>query len=324
MGLPMASERDYYDILGVARNASADDLRKAHRRLVRKHHPDVNKAPDAAAKFAEIQHAYDVLSDPAKRKAYDEYGHAGPPHPGFGGAAGPQPGGNWNVNIDPDQMQDIFEGLFGARSGRSGGSPFGGFGGAASSRRARRAPSDPGEDLHHTLNVGFMTAAEGGIEHLRLRTGDEFQTVEVKIPKGISSGAKLRLKGRGHQSPSGGPPGDLILTIEVGAHPFFRREGLDLTVEVPVSIAEAALGTTVEVPLLAGSLKLKVPPGTSSGQKLRVRGRGLTDVKGATGDYYAQIQIVAPANPDAETRELLEELGRRLPPVREQWPWGGA
>jgi DnaJ-class molecular chaperone len=314
----MPPPRDYYDVLGVSKGASADELRKAHRRLVRKHHPDVNKAPDAAAKFAEIQQAYDVLSDPGKRQTYDQFGHAGVSG-AAGGGGGATAGGQWNVQVDPDQMQDIFEGIFGGRRGR-GASPFNvDFGGDEFASRARKPTA--GEDLHYTLNIGFMTAAEGGIEHLRVKNGDESQTIDVRIPKGVNAGAKLRLKGKGHPSPRGGPPGDLILTIDIGAHPYFRREGLDLLIDVPITIAEAALGTSVDVPLLAGSVKLKVPPGTSSGQKLRLKGKGIIDSKGTSGDFYAVIQIVAPQKLDDQSRRTLTELLSLLPNPREVLPW---
>ncbi len=331
----MAGPRDYYDVLGVSRSASADELRKAHRRLARKYHPDINKDADASSKFSEVQEAYDVLSDPQKRQVYDQFGHAGVGAGVGAGQAGPSAGGpgggTWNVNINPDDLQDIFEGLFGKGGGKGRGP------------RMRRNPFDPefqtgdeifghassapggagtkGTDLQHTLKIGFATAAMGGVEQLRLRADGEAQTLDVRIPAGIMSGAKLRLRGKGQPGPRGGAAGDLILTIEVGEHPWFTRDGLDLLINLPVSIVEAAQGATIAVPLLKGSVKVKIPPGTSSGQKLRIRGRGITDAKGNSGDFYAIVQIVLPSSMSPKAMEIIKELEPFLSNPRQGDPW---
>jgi DnaJ-class molecular chaperone len=315
----MQKPRDYYQVLGVSRTATADEIRKAYRRLARKYHPDVNDSPDAAKRFAEATEAYDVLSDPEKRKTYDRFGHAGV---GAGAGAGPYGAGAWPGGgfgghgrgagpFTAADMGSIFEELFGAR----GPSPF-------DTARSQAPRPRRGQDLRHTLTVTFMTAAQGGTERLRLANPEGgTQTVTVKVPAGIESGAKLRVKGKGQPGPEGGPTGDLILTVEVGAHPLFRREGLDLLVNVPITLAEAGLGATVAVPLLTGSATVKIPAGASSGRKLRLAGRGITDDKGRKGDFYAVIQIVAPERPSPRAEQLLGELADELQNPRESGPW---
>lgn len=332
--------RDYYEVLGVSRSANDEEIRKAHRKLARKYHPDVNKAADAATKFAEAQEAYDVLSDADKRKRYDQFGHAGVSSSG-GGAAGGDPfgganpfaggfrggpagpggrqrsatwssgdgGGGWS-DVDPDTFDTVFGDLFGSRRGGRPG------------KAARGAAPAVGEDIEHTLVVPFGIAAIGGSESVRLTLGDgSTQSIDVKIPAGIKPGSKLRIKGKGRAGSHGGPAGDLILIIQVGEHPWFRRDGLDLLLDVPISIAEAALGTILEVPLFKGSVKLKVPAGTASGAKLRAKGKGLVDAKGEAGDFYAIIKIVAPESLTAEEKRAMEALHARLPNPRAATLW---
>ena len=297
----MAAGRDYYDVLGVSRTATADEIRNAWRALVRQYHPDVSDAPDAEARFNEIQEAYDVLSDETKRSEYDRFGRVG----GGGGAGGWPGGGAGGASVDASQFQDIFEEMF--SGGGGGGFSQGGF-------RARSEPrSQRGSDLRMTLSITFRTAALGGTEQVKLKDGT---SIEVKIPAGIEDGGTLRLKGRGGPGVQGGDAGDLLLTVRVGQHPALRRVGLDLFMDVPVNIAEAALGTLVRVTLLTETIDLKVPPGTGSGRKLRVSGQGVTDAAGTAGDFYAVIQIVAPEDPSPQVRELLAELADELPDPR--------
>ncbi len=339
--------RDYYEVLGVSRTATADELRKAHRKLARKLHPDVNKAADAATKFAEAQEAYDVLSDPEKRKRYDQFGHAGVggaaggdpfggqnpfrggnpfgnrgkaggqpnAHPGAGGQWAGGDGGNWS-DVDSETFDTIFGDLFGSRrGGRPGPGP------AAGGRGGRAAPS-AGEDLEHTLTVPFAVAALGGSESVRLTLGDgSTQSIDVKIPAGLKPGSKLRIKGKGRGGAHGGPAGDLILVINVGEHPWFRRDGLDLMLDVPITMPEAALGAVLEVPLLKGTVKLKVPAGTASGAKLRAKGKGLVDAKGEAGDFYAVMKIVPPDSLTDEERSMFESMAERLPNPRAATLW---
>ncbi len=313
----MARDKDYYALLGVSTNASAEEIRRAYRRLARKYHPDVNKAPEAATRFAEMQEAYDVLSDAEKRKAYDRFGHAG-----VGVGAGPGGFGHSGVwttagvgpdgSFDPSDVASLFEGVFGPAA--TGFRPGAG----------RRGPMDHprrGADISETLAVSFMTAALGGSERIRLDTSGDPQTISVKISPAIESGTRLRIKHKGHPGAPGQPAGDLILVVEVGRHPYFRRDGLDLFVDVPITVAEATFGTTVAVPLLKGTVQIKVPPAASSGRKLRVKGRGLTDAKGRRGDFFAVVQITAPEGLSETGRRLLGELAAELKNPRESAPW---
>lgn len=316
----MATPRDYYEILGVDRSASADDIRSAHRRLAREHHPDLSDDPGAAEKFNEIQQAYDVLSDEDKRRKYDRYGHAGV------GAADPGPGrtgaGAWQ-NVTPDDFESIFGEAFGGRSRRGGG--FGGFGGFGGGGGGPAGPTK-GRDLEHDLEIGFATAAFGGSE--RLRTTDasgEANEIDVKIPAGIKDDATLRIRGKGLPGQHGGPDGDLLLKVRIGRHPWFRRDGLDLEVSVPITIVEATLGAEVQVPLLRGTATLKIPPGVHGGARLRLKGKGIEDPKGRQGDLYAVLEILAPMSDELteEDRAALEDLGRRLPNPRLETAWAG-
>ena len=323
----MAQSSDYYQILGVNRTATEDEIRAAYRKLARKYHPDVNKDADAAKRFSEVTEAYDVLIDPQKRKDYDRFGRTGV---GAGHTAGRGPNQQrttWSTSAGPgdfgDQFggadfSDVFEQMFG---GGGGASPFG--------RSAGFRPQEPpraqkGQDIHHELAVTFLTAALGGTESLRLAsdaTDAKPETIDVKVPAGIESGSKLRIKGRGHRGRHGGPRGDLILTVDIGSHPYYRREGLDLLVDVPITIAEAALGTTVTVPLLKGSVQIKIAPGTSSGQKLRVKGKGVVSAGGKAGDFHAVVQIVAPSKLSEKSRSALEQLATELENPRTNTPF---
>ena len=314
----MAAARDYYEVLGVGRSASDEEIRSAHRRLARQFHPDLNKDPSAGERFNEIQQAYEVLKDPEKRTKYDRFGHAGLEAETGPGPGGPGGGAAWQ-EMDPDAMRDIFGDIFG--------DAFGGGGGGGRRRRGRgRAPRPvQGPDREHDLALGFAVAAKGGSEQLRLRGPDgATETIDVRIPAGVADGARLRVRGRGEPGIHGGPRGDLILTVRVGAHPWFERDGLDLSVKVPITIAEAALGTSIEVPLLGGRATLKIPAGTSSGARLRLRGKGVVDAKGAAGDLHVVISIVAPKELAEEDRAALESIASRLPDPRAGAPWADA
>ncbi|MEX0741255.1 MAG: DnaJ C-terminal domain-containing protein, partial [Phycisphaeraceae bacterium] len=217
---------------------------------------------------------------------------------------------------DTGDLGDIFEQMFGGRAGSqrqrsTAGGPFG-----------AQARPQKGQDIEHTITVPFEKATSGGTVSLRLAGGPAgTQTVDVRIPKGVAEGAKLRLRGKGAPSSTGGEPGDLILTVKVAAHPYFKRQGLDLYVDVPVSIDEAVFGTTIDVPTLAGKVGLKIPPGTGSGRKLRLRGRGIENTKGDTGDLYAVVQVDVPKELTDDQRELLEQIKDKLPNPRKHLPW---
>jgi DnaJ-class molecular chaperone len=289
--------RDYYDTLGVQRDASEDDIKKAYRNLARQYHPDRNPGDkQAEAKFKEIQDAYDILSDRNKRAQYDRFGFAGP-HMGAG------PGGttfHWGggapgnfQEMDPEQAEAFINEIFGGMGGM--GDMFGRRGRGGRGRR----PAPPAEDQIAELAVPFLTSALGGTLSLRV----DSREIAVKIPAGAKDGDKLRLAGQGQ----GGS--NLILQLKVQPHPYFRRENNDIILQVPVSVAEAVLGTKVDVPTLEGAkLTVKIPPGTSSGARLRLRGKG---IKG--GDEYIEIKIVVPAPADERSRQLMEEYSRLNP-----------
>jgi DnaJ-class molecular chaperone len=324
-------ERDLYEILGVTKSASADELKKAHRGLVRKFHPDVNKDPGADVRFKEAQEAYDILSDPEKRKLYDQFGIAGVKS-GAAGGAGPRPGAggdpfgggspfgggqSWQ-GVDPSTFEEVFGSMFGGRGGRGarGARGRGGFGGFGADEEEEDRPRS-GANAEASETVDFVTGALGGTRSFRVNG----ESIEVRIPAGIQSGAKLAVRGKGGAGGHGGKPGDLIITINVTPHPWFRREGNDILTDVPLTIAEASLGASVRVPLLTGSVQLRVPGGVKSGQRLRVKGKGIQPPKGEPGDFYAVIQIEAPKDLDSEGRAALESLAPRLanPRTGAQW-----
>jgi DnaJ-class molecular chaperone len=339
----MTDRRDYYEILGVERSANQEQIRKAYRKLARQFHPDVNKEADAAKKFSEVQEAYDVISDDEKRKNYDRFGHTGvagfggpgASHPGAGhGRAARGPSGWTNVGgqgVEAEDLGEIFEQMFGGGRGSPFGAGFGGPGGR-SAGAASRAHAQPqrGVDQEHSITVTFLTAALGGTEHIRIGADGSASTISVKIPPGIESGAKLRVRGKGSAGRAGGSAGDLLLSVQVGSHPYFRREGLDIIVDVPITIAEAVLGVKVTVPLLpvdgrTSTVEIKIPSGTSSGARLRVKSKGITDAKGRSGDYYAVVGITAPAVSGLSQEEVqaMEKITQRLPNPRENAPWAG-
>ncbi|MEE2972772.1 MAG: DnaJ C-terminal domain-containing protein [Planctomycetota bacterium] len=319
----MPDQRDHYDVLGVPRSASADDIKSAHRRLARRHHPDLNQEDGAAERFNEIQTAYDVLSDPEKRQRYDRYGHAGVDGPPPG-AAGRGPGAGAWQDISPDDFESIFGEAFGGRSRRGegfGGGGFGGFGGMGGNPGPTK-----GRDLEHDLEIGFATGAFGGTERLKLAGPNGSPTEsDVKIPAGVKDGAILRIRGKGMPGTGGGPSGDLLLQVKVGRHPWFKRDGLDLEVVVPITIVEATLGGEVPVPLLKGMATLRVPSGVRSGSRLRLREKGISDSQGRMGDLYAVLEIVAPTTDEVTEVDLqaLRGLGDRLPDPRLETPWAG-
>jgi molecular chaperone DnaJ len=394
--MPTTSQKDYYEILGVKKSASAEDIRKAFRKLARRYHPDVNPGDKAAEeKFKAISEAHDVLSDPKKRKIYDQlgfysdnidpaaaeaYARGGPTGAGgFGGFPRAQPGGTGAQGFD-------FSGFDFGDTGGGGGfrdilsSIFGGRGGAA----AREGP-EPGSDLEYQVNVPFWTAIRGGVMRLDItrqdicsnchgsghieqpgvcpqckgkgtieQTGGRMkfsspcprcggtgknlsvcrlchgegvvnrtEPLEVRIKPGTRDGQRIRIAGRGNAGPHGGQPGDLYVIIRAGDHPVFHREGDDIHVVVPVTATEAALGSKIEVPTIDGRALLKVPPGTPSGQKLRLREKGVPSATkdGVRGDEIVEVKVTVPMPRDEKTKELLRELAKLNPedPRAELW-----
>lgn len=293
---------DFYETLGVPRSASESDIRKAYRKLAREYHPD--RRPDdkaAADRFKQIQAAYDVLGDTEKRQQYDRFGQSF--RPGSGPGAG-GPGAGAGPHFD---FNDIFGGggvdlndLFGAMGG----------GGAGGGRGPRMRPRpQKGADSRAEITVSFQTAIQGGRHELTINRDGERELIDVKIPAGIRDGAVVRLAGQG-ESGRGGPAGDLLVTIKIAPHPWFRRDGDNVLVDVPVTIFEATLGARIEVPTLTGTIaSVTVPPGTASGARLRLRGEGAPHAKtGERGDLFAVLKIVPPKTLTDEQRTALEAL----------------
>ena len=393
------TKKDYYEVLGVKKSASAEDIRKAFRKLARKYHPDVNPGDKSAEeKFKSISEANEVLSDPKKRKIYDQvgfysdnidpataeaYARAGQSGSGFpGGFPGAQPGGQGGVHFDFDgfDFSDLINNA--GRSQKSSGSGsfrdiFGSmFGGGRGAAAAEEGP-EPGTDLEYQVNVPFWTAIRGGVMRLNITrqdvcsqchgqgtleapgkcpecngTGQITQTggrmkfnvqcprchgtgknlttcptchgegvvthtepLEVRIKAGTRDGQRIRIPGKGNAGAHGGVPGDLYVIIRAGDHPIFHRDGDDISLTVPVSVTEAASGAKIEVPTIDGRALLKIPPGTQSGQKLRLREKGVPSAtrEGVRGDEIVEITVHVPMPRDERTKELLRELAKLNP-----------
>jgi len=321
--------RDFYDILGVKRGASKDEIKKAYRRLARKHHPDVNPGDNAAeARFKELQQAYAVLTDDKQREIYDQVGHeayvngASAAGPGgqqvdfgdvadfFGGRGRRGPGGvSYTYTVggdDPRGVGGLFEQLFqqgfgGAQSWE--GSPF--------ARGAREQVRQKGADRHVAVSISFEESFSGKELTISDSRGER---LKVKIPAGISSGGKVRVAGHGEPGVNGGPPGDLLLIVTVQDHPYFQRRGDNVHLTAPVTFSEAALSTTIEVPTLEGKVQMKIPAGTQSGQEFRLRGKGFSRKGGrGRGDQLVHVEIVVPRRIDMRSRDLLREFAERNP-----------
>lgn len=294
---------DFYETLGVSRKATQDEIQKAYRQLARKYHPDLNpKDSQAKEKFQRIQAAFDVLNDPQKRELYDRYGNAYE-SVGSGGRYGPH---SWEgfKGGGPQGVEINLEDLFGGGAGTSGG----GFADLFKTfkQRSKRATPERGANIEHALTVPFATAVLGGEAEISVhRHNGRAESLRVKIPAGIESGKKIRLRGKGEPSSSGGPQGDLLIKIDVAPHPFFRRQGNRLDVRVPVTLTEAIEGAKIDIPSPKGTITLTVPPGTSSGSKLRVKGMGVQSADGDAGDLYAEIQIVLPPSLSEEARQQI-------------------
>jgi curved DNA-binding protein len=307
--------KDYYQVMGVPRTASQDEIKRAYRKLARKYHPDVSKEKDAEERFKELQEAHEVLRDPQKRAAYDQLGQdwrAGqdfrpPPDWGKGfefsrGDAGESGG-----------FSDFFSELFGA------GSPFGGATRPGRAGPGRRAYAAAGQDHVARVEIDLEDAYRGGTRTIELRspemTADGHVTVKprtlrVSIPAGVTEGQQIRLAGQGSPGVGGGPAGDLLLEVNFRPNALFRADGRDVVLTLPVAPWEAALGETVAVPTLGGPVEMKLPAGARSGQRLRLRGRGLPG--SPPGDQIVQLEIVLP--PDSpQARQFFEQMKRELP-----------
>jgi DnaJ-class molecular chaperone len=294
---------DYYKVLGVERTATADEISKAYRKLARKYHPDLNQDDkDAKKRFQEIQQAYDCLNDPEKRKMFDQYG---PNYEQFRGGAPFGGGGFPGGSAGPAGGQFDFGDIFGqgAAGGVDLGDIFRQFGGGGGGRARRTAPPK-GQDIAAEIAVPLRTIVLGGETQIQLDRGGTLESIAVKIPAGIEPGKKIRLRGQGQPSP-GGRAGDLILKVNVEHHPYFRISGHNLELRLPISIPEAIRGSKVDVPTPAGTISLSVPPMSSSGRKLRIKGQGMKGTDGATGDLLVELLIKLPENaPDNLNAEV--------------------
>ncbi|HRY23875.1 MAG: DnaJ domain-containing protein [Geminicoccaceae bacterium] len=307
--------KDYYKIIGVAEDATADDIKKAYRKLAREHHPDLNKGDGSADRFKEVGEAYEVLKDPAKRKEYDEIrkygrrqGEAFRPPPGQG--AGPAGGG-----FDEADLEDFLQSIFRQRpAGNGAGGRAGGRAGPGGARFAI-----PGEDIHYRIGVTLEESYKGATRSLALQTHrfdeaghvlPDTRTLNVRIPKGVVEGQRIRLKGQGGAGFGGAPNGDLYLEVELLPHPRFTVDGRDVSLALPVAPWEAGLGATVKVPTLGGPVSLAIKPGAQSGQRLRLAGRGLPGKP--PGDQYVVLKIVMPKVAGDADRALLEQMQEQM------------
>jgi molecular chaperone DnaJ len=400
----MPAKQDYYEVLGLARGASEDDVRKAYRKLARKYHPDLNPGDKVAEeRFRSLQEAYDILGDDKKRKMYDQYGfYTENAFPGGGGGGpggpggGPRPGGAPHMDFGGFDFDDLFNqgapgatgsGGAGPADGGAGAGGFGnifsqffrggGAGGAAGGGARRQGRPEKGTDLEYALNVDFWRAIKGTTAKLTIQhqelcdtcngsgnsggnrivcpqcngTGNVTQqagamrfnlscpkcggsgqlrdscpkcmgegrivspeTVDVRLPAGVQSGDRLRVAGKGNAGSMGASSGDLYITVRVEEHPFFRRDGDDIHITVPITVWEAGLGTKIEVPTLDGRSALKIPQGTQNHQKFRLRDKGVSNARKSTrGDQIVEVEVQAPKAQDERTREILRELSQLHP-----------
>ncbi len=289
--------KDYYATLGVAKDAEADVIKKAYRKLALKHHPDKNPGDKKAEeKFKEITEAYAVLSDAEKRRQYDQFGESG-----------------FHQRYSQEDIYRNFNGAdvfreFGFDSDEIFARIFGGMGGRSSFFGGRPQPVK-GQDYIMHLSIPFRLAMEGGKQRVDYRGDQGLENLQVTIPAGIESGQKLRIAGKGGPSPTGGPPGDLFLEVNVAPDPTFSRDGRDLTVKVSIPFSGACLGCSAEVPTLKGSKRIKVPAGMQNGSKIRLKGFGVPGPRGQTaGDLYALIEVAVPTHINVEQKALLKEL----------------
>lgn len=300
--------KDLYQVLGVNRDASQDEIKKAHRKLALKYHPDKNPDDEVAREnFKRVQEAYDVLSDEEKRTAYDQYGadfekiRGGGFHPGAAGFEGldlDQIFGRGGGQTQFDGFSDFFEQLVGG-SRRGGGHPG----------QRQAGPSRKGENIRYEIEIPLETAVKGGTTEFYL----EQEKIAVNIPAGVDDGSKIRLRDRGQPGRFGGPKGDLILIIKISSHPFFRRQKRNLELTLPIRFGEAALGAKIDVPTPNGSVTLSIPAGSSSGKRLRLKGQGVQQRDGTAGDLIVTLQIELPDPMDDASRELAKQFDERNP-----------
>lgn len=306
--------KDYYQILGVSRNASQAEIKKAYHRLAKMYHPDINKGDkQSEERFKEISEAYNVLSDPEQRKKYDMLGSQSP-FSGFNWQG--QPGTNYQYQQGTDfsgfgDLGDLFSELF-----EMGGIRRNARGGSRAYTSWRQQESEvAGQDTFTNIEISFDEAVKGASRKISIKRGDKIETITVKIPAGVDNGSKVRISGKGQMGFGGGKDGDLYLHIQVSPHPEFWREDADIYTELPITIYDAILGTTTEVPTLEGLSKMKIPAGTEGGQKFRIKGKGapILGKKGKCGDQYVVVKIVPPKNLSGELKKTFSELAEKYP-----------
>lgn len=313
--------KDYYEIMGVPEDAAPDDIKKAYRTLARKHHPDLNKDKDTGEKFKELGEAYEVLKDPAKREEYDQlrkYGASAggefKPPPGWQSGADFSDGGY--TTADTADFSDFFDSIFRHGTARKSYSTGGDRTGA---RPGGSTFAFRGEDAHYRISVTLAEAYEGSTRAISLQThrydGEghpvpETKTLNVKIPKGVTQGQNIRLRGQGGAGFGGAPNGDLYMEVDLQPHALYTVEGRDVILVLPVTPWEAALGSSVKVPTLGGAVNLTIPPNAQSGRKMRLKGRGLPGTP--PGDQYVVLQITLPPVDSAEDRALMETMAKQM------------
>jgi len=309
--------KDYYQLMGVERGASQDEIKRAYRKLARKYHPDVSKAADAEERFKEVGEAYEVLKDPEKRAAYDELGANWKGGQDFNPPPGWDQGfefhGGGFTEGDPSQFSDFFESLFG------GGFAGGGYPPGGQSQPGGAGFSMRGEDAYAKTMIELEDAYQGATRGITLRHTElgadgrpavKNRTLKVKIPKGVRQGQHIRLAGQGNPGHGGGAAGDLYLEIEFSPHPYYRVEGGDVYLDLPIAPWEAALGATVTAPTPGGNVELKVPAGSDSGKKMRLKGRGIPG--GSVGDLYVMLRVVLPPADNDEARGLYKKMEQKM------------
>lgn len=307
---------DHYSTLGVPRDATPEAIHKAYRNLARKYHPDLNPDDETAKKkFQTIQQAYEVLKDPKKRELFDRYGSA---YESMGGGPGGPRGGPWRTQggqgqANPFEDVDLGE-IFGQQFGEGGGGGFSDLFRQFTRKQPKKPSGAPrGQHIEHELTVSLHAAVAGGSAHITVRRpSGKVDTIDVKIPVGIEDGQKIRLRGLGDPAPPGGTPGDILITVRVAPHPSYQRQGRDLVVRAPVNLAEALWGAKIDIPTPKGKVTVTVPPYTSSGKRLRIKGHGVPFAENP-GDLYVELQIVLPEQIDDATMDALKKLALQQP-----------
>lgn len=314
-----AAKRDYYEVLGVKKNANGNEIKKAYRKLARQYHPDINKSPEAETRFKEINEAYAVLGDPANRKKYDMYGHAGPQAAGFDfsnfdssffrqanrGGRARNPFSGYTTAFDTIDLSEIFGDLFGQRKSPSGS----GFDAFFNDKGFQQS----GRDIRYNMEVEFLDALSGYTTKISVDRGHGQEVLAIRVPPGVKDGQTIKLKGKGAQGFQGGQVGDLLIECRVRPHPIFRREGDDIHLDLPITVAEAVLGAKVAVNLPDGVATIQIASGTNSGQKLRIKGRGVRLKNNKHGDAIVIIKIVVPKKVDEYSAQLIRQFEERNP-----------